>query len=89
MKALFLTFRLLCAADSATTHYAIMHGAHEAGWAGHVTQNPDALDAMNAGQCMAVEAIGKKLPKKAAVPVLVASIVARGWAVQHNVRVVR
>jgi hypothetical protein len=87
MKALLLTFNLLCGADSATTHTLLAtHRGHEAGWAGRVTQNPYALDAMNAGQCVAVSMAGSTLPRKVGVPLLLISIAARGYAVQHNAR---
>lgn len=88
MKALLLTFNLLCGADSATTHHIIItHGGHEAGWAGGITQNPDALAAMNAAQCAAVSYAGVKTPRKVGIPIMLIGIAARGYAVKHNLGV--
>lgn len=90
MKALLLTFNLLCGGDSATTHYMLAtHQGHEAGWAGGITQNPYALDAMNAAQCTAVSYAGVKTPRKIGIPILLISIAARGYAVKHNLSVIR
>jgi hypothetical protein len=84
MKALVLTFNLLCAGDSATTAYALhTQKAVEAVWP---IQNPGAAVAVNTGQCVAVSYAGMKLPRKVGIPVLLVGIAARGWAVSHNLR---
>ena len=87
MKVLLIVWSLMCGADSATTHYAIATGrAYEAVWP---VQNPVVLDAMNAGQCVAVSVAGAKLPRKIGVPLVIATTFVRGWAVQHNIREIR
>lgn len=86
-KVLLLTFNILCGADTVTTVYGIQSDkAREAFWP---IQSPTGIIAINSGQCVAVTYGSRKLPKKVAIPLLIGSIVVRGWAVGNNINVLR
>lgn len=85
MKPLLLTYALLCGGDSATTHYALAHGAREA-WL--PTQNPYAVHAMVGAQWGAVAYSMTKFDQqgrgKLARRVMWVAIAARAATVAYN-----